>query len=185
MQLCLQNYTVDRPHAEPIRIKAGIGLHAGEVIIGIMGNAQNMDTGIVSDTVNAASRIEGLTKYFGVNILLSEKVVERLDPKKSAAFRFIGRVRMKGKLNDIGLYECFDGDLAEMKAKKLATLAPYQQAFELYSSKQFKQAAAEFGQLTHINSADPVLKYYHHQTAKLIDEVVPENWNPVEEIEIK
>lgn len=185
MQDLLQNYQVDRVQGEPIRIKAGIGLHSGEVIIGIMGNAQTMDTGIVSDTVNAAARIEGLTKHFGVNILLSDTVAEQLPPNMRDQLRFIGRVKVKGKKRYISLYECFDGDDVEMKTKKAAYLQAYHQALDLYCTQHFRQAASQFAQLALHNNADSLLHYYESKSNSLINKVIPDDWNAIESIDIK
>jgi predicted ATPase/class 3 adenylate cyclase/GAF domain-containing protein/tRNA A-37 threonylcarbamoyl transferase component Bud32 len=185
MQVFLQNYQVENLHGAPINIKAGIGMHSGEVIIGIMGNAKRMDTGIVSDTVNAASRIEGLTKHFGVNILLSETLIEQLDCKPAEQFRFIGRVQVKGKNQHIGLYECFDGDLPELKAQKKANLKAYHQALDLYLNQQFSEASLNFAELLEENPRDSVLLYYKSKLDTLLLNGVPENWSPIEAIEIK
>ena len=185
MQDLLQNYQVDRAQGEPIRIKAGIGLHSGEVIIGIMGNAQTMDTGIVSDTVNAAARIEGLTKHFGVNILLSDTVAEQLPPNMRDQLRFIGRVKVKGKKRYISLYECFDGDDVEMKTKKAAYLQAYHQALDLYCTQHFRQAASQFAQLALHNNADSLLHYYESKSNSLINKVIPDDWNAIDSSDIK
>jgi class 3 adenylate cyclase len=185
MQILLQNYQIHNRQGDPMPIKAGIGLHSGEVIIGIMGNAKRMDTGIVSDTVNAASRIEGLTKHFGVNVLLSEMVVEQLQAKASTSFRFIGRVRMKGKKAAIGLYECFEGDQPEMKAKKAASLPAFQQAMDLYTRQEFQAAQEQFVQLIAQSPDDALLHYYAAKIKTLLEHGSPENWDAIEAIEIK
>ncbi len=183
MQLLLHEYIVQISNKDPLHIKVGIGLHSGEVIIGIMGNAQSMDAGIVSDTVNAAARIEGLTKYFGVNILLSETVIEHLGPARREQLRFIGRVRVKGKKRYISLYECFEGDPLEMRTKKTEYLGLYHKALDAYSNKQFKQAIDFFETLTVINNEDPVLKYYINKSRQLVDKSIPENWDSIETFE--
>ncbi len=185
MQTLLQNYRVERKNGEPIRIKAGIGLHSGEVIIGIVGNAQSMATGIVSDTVNSAARIEGLTKHFGVNILLSETVVKQLKTGTCDQLRFIASVIMKGKKQGLGVYECFDGDNPEIKIKKLQSLNEYHQAVNLYSSKYFRQASDKFTQLFQNNNSDTLLHYYLGKSESMINKVIPEDWNATEVMDFK
>src|SRR5262249_24808631 len=59
-------------------IKMGIGMHTGPVIMGITGDKDPLDATTISDTVNTASRIESLTKYYRAGILLSEKTLEQI-----------------------------------------------------------------------------------------------------------
>jgi len=185
MQECIRDFVVKRPGKTAIPIKIGIGLHTGEVIIGIVGSELSMDTGIVSDTVNAASRIEGLTKHFGVNILLSETVVEHLDARTRAGLRALGRVQVKGKREDIGLFECFSGDLAELRQPKTALLPDYHQALEHYFERRFPEAAEAFHALAQRHPADPVVQMYLQKATQLAEHGAPEGWTGVEAMDFK
>ena len=62
-------------------LKFGVGIHHGEVIAGIMGNANLSKFAVVGDTVNLAARVEGLTRLHGVDILVTEEVRSHLDPQ--------------------------------------------------------------------------------------------------------
>ena len=185
MQQVLQTYLVKRKQGDTIKINAGIGLHSGEVIIGIMGSANSMDTGIVSDTVNAASRIEGLTKHFGLNILLSEAVLKQLDANTQKNMRSIGRVIMKGKQNEISIYECFSGDTEEIKLLKQLQLTSYHDAFSDYCNQNFISAKETFSQLAKHNHLDPLLTYYLKKATELLNANLPKDWTAVEDIQIK
>ena len=185
MQQVLQTYLVKRKQGDTIKINAGIGLHSGEVIIGIMGSANSMDTGIVSDTVNAASRIEGLTKHFGLNILLSEAVLKQLDANTQKNMRSIGRVIMKGKQNEISIYECFSGDTEEIKLLKQLQLTSYHDAFSDYCNQNFISAKETFTQLAKHNHHDPLLTYYLKKATELLNANLPKDWTAVEDIQIK
>lgn len=185
MQERLRNYVVRRPGKTDIPVKIGIGLHTGEVIIGIVGNEQSMDTGIVSDTVNAASRIEGLTKYYGVNILLSETVVEHLDADARTGLRALGRVQVKGKREDIGLYECIAGDPADLRQRKAELLAEYHRALEHYFDRRFVEAIALLEALAQQHADDPVLHLYLHKARHWAQTGAPDDWNGVDAMEMK
>jgi hypothetical protein len=185
MQQVLQNYKIKRKGGEMLAIKAGVGMHSGEVIIGIMGSTTSMDTGIVSDTVNAAARIEGLNKHFGVNIILSETVLNQLDENVQSEMRPIGRVIMKGKHNDIGLFECFNGDADEFKLMKQKQLTSYIAAFEQYCNRNFKGATEAFVKLSEENKQDALLNYYLKKARDLIGKPIPSEWTAVEDVQIK
>ena len=75
----------------------GIGLHTGPLIMGIIGDEQRMDAATISDTVNSASRIESLSKYYGTSILLSEVSLKKIDNREEFHFRYLGKVQVKGK----------------------------------------------------------------------------------------
>jgi class 3 adenylate cyclase len=185
IQTLMRNYKVKTKKSGAVGIKVGIGLHTGEVIIGIMGNAVSMDAGIVSDTVNVAARIEGLTKHFGVNILMSEAVIIALKNITPSVTRYVGRVMLKGKKQEIGLYECFESDSDEERNIKTQTLQPYHHALELYCTKEFEKAAQEFGKLASQCNNDLLITYYHQKSLELANNEIPSEWDAIEIMESK
>lgn len=185
IQTLMRDYKVQTKKLGHVSIKAGIGLHTGEVIIGIMGNTVSMDTGIVSDTVNVAARIEGLTKHFGVSILMSEAVIIELKNITPGLTRYVGRVMLKGKKQDVGLYECFQSDSDEERTKKTAILQPYHHALELYCTKEFAKAAVEFGKLAQESENDLLIAYYYQKSLELSSTEIPTEWDAIEIMEMK
>jgi class 3 adenylate cyclase len=89
--------------ARPLEI--GIGLHTGSLILGTLGDAKSMQCTVISDAVNLASRLEGLTKDFEAKVLISGAVLTRLPAAAVPAHRFCGRVRVKGKSEAVEVYE--------------------------------------------------------------------------------
>jgi TolA-binding protein len=119
-----------------------------------------MDGTVISDTVNLASRIEGLTKNYGVSLLISHQTFEQLQDAKQYALRTIGQAKVKGKSAVVTVYEVFDGDSPEIREGKLVTKIEFEQALLLYERGSFNEAAQRFQDVLSINPKDTVAQIY-------------------------
>ncbi len=93
----LAEYNRHRLKSGYIPIMIGIGINTGSLMLGTVGGHNRMDSTVISDAVNLASRIEGLTKNYGVSLLITHETFLRLTNPADYAFRLIGRVKVKGK----------------------------------------------------------------------------------------
>jgi len=140
MQHKLYEYNEYRKSDGRKAIRVGMGMHTGSLIMGIIGDGHRLEPATISDTVNTASRIEGLTKHFKTNILLSGDTLAKIKHPDKFQLRFLGKVKMKGKANIIKIYECFDGDPLPIQAKKKHTLDAFNEAVGYYFSQDFDKA---------------------------------------------
>ena len=111
IQQRVQKYNSERIAKGKIPIEAGIGIHSGDLMVGIIGDEDRNDAGVISDAVNTASRLEGLTSWFGVKIIVSESCLNGDD----GSSRFLGKVKVKGKEKTVSIYEWFGGDSGNQK----------------------------------------------------------------------
>lgn len=160
MRSRLFEYNQGRKRAGYSPIEIGIGINTGDVMLGTLGEGQRMDGSVVSDAVNLASRLEGLTKRYGVGILISENTIGSLsDPARYLA-RIIDRVTFKGNMRSVVVHEVFDADPPEVKEAKQATRTRFDEAIALYHSNQFTAAQKMFREIYALSPKDRVVQHY-------------------------
>ena len=100
----LKRYNQSRVGVGKRPVFSGIGIHTGTVMLGTVGDNQRLQTTVISDAVNLASRVEGLTKQYGHTILLSEAVVEGMSDHDGFLITNVGDAEVKGKSGSTTLY---------------------------------------------------------------------------------
>ena len=156
----LTNYNEHRQSVGYIPIQIGIGINSGSLMLGTVGGKSRMDSTVISDAVNLASRIEGLTKDYGVPLLISQETLERLRNPADYAIRIVDKVQVKGKSKYVVVYEVFDADPAEILSAKLANLPVYNEAMLLCDRKEFREAGKLFEECLRTNPSDSVARIY-------------------------
>jgi PAS domain S-box-containing protein len=150
----------NRPERKPIKI--GIGINTGSLMLGTVGGKNRMDGTVISDAVNLASRVEHLTKYYGVSMLITHQTFLRLN-EPLYAIRPIGKVQVKGKSELVMVYEVFEADPPDIKAGKLATSQIFIKALHYYRFHKFREAEQLFAECLQHNPMDKVVKIYRQR----------------------
>ncbi|MCB0667677.1 MAG: hypothetical protein KDC80_17730 [Saprospiraceae bacterium] len=190
MQRALEKYNRNRrlKDREPVRI--GIGLNTGHLMLGVIGDASRFDTSVISDAVNTASRLEGLTRVFGSQIILSETTLKEIKDIDQAAgesdylgeFRFLGKVKVKGKDQIIKIYEIFDGEPELLQEQKRKTSPGFEKAIRCYFDRDFGKAADILKEIAHQAPDDMAAQYYLERSIQYVVNGVEENWSGAEVI---
>ncbi|MEM8543779.1 MAG: response regulator [Cyanobacteria bacterium P01_H01_bin.119] len=140
----LRQYNQHRTAEGLSPIQLGIGINTGSMMLGTVGGKNRMDGTVISDTVNVAARIERMTRQFNVNLLISDQTFFQLQDANRYAMRVIDRVQAKGKQKFISVYEVFDADDPEQRAKKLITKTDFENALLSYYRRDYATALSGF-----------------------------------------
>jgi class 3 adenylate cyclase len=165
-------------------IKIGVGIHTGPLIMGITGDQNRMDAATISDTVNTASRLEGLTKQYRASILLSDACLLQIE-KENYYLRYLGLVQLKGKQEPLHIYECFSPNTKEEVARKQKTLSLFNEGIENYLNSYFSNSVQAFESLTEINPGDLTAAFFLNNAKNFLQKGIPENWNGIIEMASK
>jgi adenylate cyclase len=147
-------------------LKVGVGVNTGPVAVGNMGSDRLFDYTAIGDNVNLASRLEGLNKYYGTSILISDFTAKALE--NGFILRDVDLVRVKGKAKGVRIHELLgegepDPELAHF-------LESYHRALGLYREKRFAESVAAFAQTLELRPGDATCQRYitlaqtHHET---------------------
>jgi PAS domain S-box-containing protein len=160
MLVRLNDYNETRQRPERPAIKIGVGINTGVLMLGTVGGQNRMDGTVISDVVNLASRVEGLTKIYGTSLLITEYSYSKLKNPSKYHIREVDRVKVKGKSKGVTVYEVFDADLPEVKNLKIQTLADFEQGFKLYHENVLDEAYCYFERVLVTNPTDQVARIY-------------------------
>jgi len=185
MQTAVYEYNQHRQKKDRTPIKIGIGLHYGNLMLGIIGDEKRLDGTIVADAVNLASRIEGLTKFYGAGILMSSDVFAHLSDPNKYAIRMLDLVRVKGRRDTVSVIEIFDADLIELQQGKFKTRSNFEKAVNLYRERKFSDAAIIFNECLTITPVDTAAAIYLERANYYNNYGVPPDWEGVAEMDNK
>lgn len=163
---------------EPIKI--GIGIHVGSMMLGMVGEENRMQGDAISDNVNLTARLEGLTKFYGVSLLISGQAFEHLSYPDEYQIRFLDRAIVKGRNESIAVYEILDAEPEMVRNLKLSTQADFEQGLEYFRDKDnLEMAKTCFEKVLAVNPNDKTAQLYVQRIQQLLEQGIPDDWKGI------
>ena len=177
MRQRLKQFNSERITQNQPEIRIGIGISSGEVVSGNIGSQRKMEYTVIGDGVNLSSRLEGVTKQYGCDIVLSEYTYETC--KDKVWVRELDKIRVKGKAQPVSIYDLIDARSVTLDSQTESFLALYQAGREAYTAMRFADAIGIFEKADEICPRDRAVAIHINRASAYLSNPPSEDWDGV------
>jgi adenylate cyclase len=154
-----------------------IGLHSGDAVVGNLGSSERLNYTALGDTINIASRLEGINKTYNTKIIVSETVYEQI--KDKFVLRMLDCVIVKGRTKSSCLYELLSDDIAKVPFDINAYRPTFEHGFSAYQYQRWDEALSSFKRCLQLYPADNIAPIFIERCTHLKANPPGPEWNGV------
>jgi adenylate cyclase len=173
----LEDFNRRRCQSGKAPIKIGIGINSDDVLVGNIGSLKRMDYTVIGDGVNLASRLEGATKYYGSNILISGPTLGSLTGKYLV--REVDLIRVRGKTKPVAIHEVLDYCEPTEASRIREMVGVFEEGLGLYRRAEWATAVRTFEQALCLYPSDKLSRLYIERCRRLLHERPGPDWDCV------
>ena len=173
----LEIFNEARLKEDKVPIRIGIGINSGSVISGNIGSSKRMEFTAIGDGVNLSSRLEGASKQYGCDIIISENTYKPCSDL--VIIRELDRIKVKGKNLPVSIYELIGkkGDTISSETEQIIEL--YHEGRKLYLERDFVTAVGKFAQVMGIDKDNKAAKLHMERCQHFLTTPPEEEWDGV------
>jgi adenylate cyclase len=155
-----------------LKIEIGVAIHTAPTFVGNIGSQHLLSYTIIGDSVNLASRLESMCKIYGVGIVISETIKEAVGDE--FYFRYLDKIKVYGKTQPIGIYMPMYKQDADVMSEELNK---YENAMNLYLSRNFKDALKAFNELLAGKTDSVLYNLYISRIEHFLENPPEQDWD--------
>ncbi|MBW0432688.1 adenylate/guanylate cyclase domain-containing protein [Leptospira yasudae] len=160
-------------------VRSGSGIHTGPILLGTIGEAERMESTVISPSVNVVSKIGQLSRMYDSSLLITDSTLFRLTNSSKYYYRVLDRIQIRDQRSVYTVLEVFNGLPESLIDSYMNTREEFERGILLFREKHFEEACVVFNRILEKNRADQAARVYLEKSVHNCRFGVPENWQGV------